>query len=103
VTMVTAADIRAALAEVEDPELPIGIVDLGLVRSVAIDGTTVRVGITFTSIACPCTDILREDIQARLQRLDGVTDVEVEDLFEAWSRDDMTEAGRMALLALGVT
>jgi len=96
-------DVLAALAEVQDPELPIGIVDLGLVRSVAVDGDTVRVGITFTSIACPCTDMLREDIQARLRRLDGVTDVEVEEVFEAWSREDMTEEGRLALLALGVT
>jgi len=96
-------DVRAALAEVEDPELPISIVDLGLVRSVAVDGDTVRVGITFTSIACPCTDMLREDIQERLRRLDGVTDVEVDEVFEAWSREDMTEEGRLALLALGVT
>jgi metal-sulfur cluster biosynthetic enzyme len=96
-------DVRAALAEVEDPELPISIVDLGLVRSVAVDGDTVRVGITFTSIACPCTDMLREDIQERLRRLDGVTDVEVEEVFEAWSREDMTEEGRLALRALGVT
>jgi metal-sulfur cluster biosynthetic enzyme len=96
-------DVRAALAEVEDPELPISIVDLGLVRSVAVDGDTVRVGITFTSIACPCTDMLREDIQERLRRLDGVADVEVEEVFEAWSREDMTEEGRLALLALGVT
>jgi metal-sulfur cluster biosynthetic enzyme len=96
-------DVRAALAEVEDPELPISIVDLGLVRSVAVDGDTVRVGITFTSIACPCTDMLREDIQERLRRLDGVTDVEVDEVFEAWSREDMTEEGRLALRALGVT
>jgi len=101
--MVAADDVRAALAEVEDPELPINIVDLGLVRSVMVDGTTVRVGITFTSIACPCTDMLREDVQARLQQLDGVTDVEVEEVFEPWSRDDMTEEGRLALLTLGVT
>ena len=102
-TMVAADDVRAALAEVQDPELPVSIVDLGLVRSVTVDGTTVRVGITFTSIACPCTDVLREDVQARLQRLDGVAHVEVEEVFEPWSRDDMTEEGRLALLALGVT
>jgi metal-sulfur cluster biosynthetic enzyme len=103
VTMVELADVRAALAEVQDPELPVGIVDLGLVRSVTVDGGAVRVGITFTSIACPCTDVLSEDIRARLRQLDGVTDVEVEEVFEAWSRDDLTEEGRLALLALGVT
>jgi metal-sulfur cluster biosynthetic enzyme len=103
VSAISEAEVLAALAEVSDPELPVSIVDLGLVRSVAVDGETVRVGITFTSIACPCTDLLREDIQARLRELDGVADVEVEELFEPWSRDDMTEEGRLALLALGVT
>ncbi|HEX6674778.1 MAG TPA: metal-sulfur cluster assembly factor [Actinomycetes bacterium] len=101
--MVAADDVRAALAEVEDPELPINIVDLGLVREVTVEGTTVRVGITYTTIACPCTDVLREDVEARLRRLDGVTDVQVEEVFEPWSRDDVTEEGRLALLALGVT
>jgi metal-sulfur cluster biosynthetic enzyme len=101
--MVAADDVRAALAEVQDPELPVGIVDLGLVRSVTVDGGTVRVGITFTSIACPCTDVLSDDIRARLRQLDGVTEVEVEEVFEPWSRDDLTEEGRLALLALGVT
>jgi metal-sulfur cluster biosynthetic enzyme len=101
--MISRDDVLAALTEVEDPELPIGIVDLGLVRSVAVDGGTVRVGITFTSIACPCTDMLSEDIRARLRQLDGVTEVEVEEVFEAWSRDDLTEEGRLALLALGVS
>jgi metal-sulfur cluster biosynthetic enzyme len=100
--MVSVDDVRAALAEVTDPELPVGIVDLGLVRSIAVDGDRVTVGLTFTSIACPCTDLLREDVEARLRRLDGVAHVEVEELFEPWSRDDMTEDGRLALRALGV-
>jgi metal-sulfur cluster biosynthetic enzyme len=102
VSAVTSEEVLAALAEVQDPELPVGIVDLGLVRSVAVDGDAVRVGITFTSIACPCTDVLREDVEARLRRLDGVASVQVEELFEPWSRDDLTEEGRLALRALGV-
>jgi metal-sulfur cluster biosynthetic enzyme len=101
--MPSADDVRAALAEVEDPELGVGIVDLGLVRSVAVDGDQVTVGLTFTSIACPCTDVLREDVEARLLRLDGVARVRVEDVFEPWSMDDVTEEGRLALLAIGVT
>ncbi|HZA82855.1 MAG TPA: metal-sulfur cluster assembly factor [Actinomycetes bacterium] len=101
--MVAEAAVWAALGEVQDPELPVGIVDLGLVRSVRVDGAAVTVGITFTSIACPCTDVLVEDVAARLGRLDGVARVEVEELFEPWSREDVSEAGRIALLALGVT
>jgi metal-sulfur cluster biosynthetic enzyme len=84
VSGLTEAQVLAALAEVQDPELPVGIVDLGLVRSVAVDGDAVRVGIAFTSIACPCTDVLLEDV------------------FEPWSRDHLTEEGRLALRALGV-
>ena len=101
--MVAEAAVWAALAEVQDPELPVGIVDLGLVRSVRVQGGTVTVGITFTSIACPGTDLLTEDVQARLGRLEGVTGVEVEELFEPWSRQDLTEEGRLAIRALGVT
>ena len=101
--MVVEAAVWAALAEVQDPELPVGIVDLGLVRSVRVDGADVTVGITFTSIACPCTDLLADDIQDRLGRLDGVAGVRVEELFEPWSRDDLSEDGRVALRALGVT
>ena len=101
--MVDEAAVWAALAEVQDPELPVGIVDLGLVRALRVEGGTVRVGLTFTSIACPCTDVLVEDVQARLGRLEGVAGVEVEELFEPWSREDMTEEGRIALRALGVT
>jgi metal-sulfur cluster biosynthetic enzyme len=71
VSEATADDVRAALAEVEDPELPVSIVDLGLVRSIVVEGSSVRVGITFTSLACPCTELLREDVEARLRRLDG--------------------------------
>jgi metal-sulfur cluster biosynthetic enzyme len=103
VSVVSADDVRAALAEVDDPELPVNIVDLGLVRSVAVDGDLVTVGLTFTSIACPCTDVLIEDVAARLRRLDGVGRVEVREVFEPWSRDDVTEEGRLALRALGVT
>ena len=100
---VSEAEVLAALAEVQDPELPVSIVDLGLVRAIAVDGDRVTVGLTFTSIACPCTDVLREDVEARLRRLDGVAHVTVEEVFEPWSREDVTEAGRLALLALGVT
>jgi metal-sulfur cluster biosynthetic enzyme len=100
--MASAEQVRAALAEVEDPELAVGIVDLGLVRSVAVGGDQVTVGLTYTSIACPCTDVLREEVEARLLRLDGVARVQVEDVFEPWSMDDVTEEGRLALLAIGV-
>lgn len=102
--MVTEGAVRAALAEVEDPELPVGIVDLGMVRRVAVDRDRgrVTVGLTYTSIACPCVDLIREDVVARVGRLEGVEEVVVEDVLEAWSRDDVTPQGRELLRALAV-
>lgn len=102
--MVTEGAVRAALAEVEDPELPVGIVDLGMVRRVTVDRDRGRVivGLTYTSIACPCVDLIREDVVDRVGRLEGVEEVVVEDVLEAWSRDDVTPQGRELLRALAV-
>jgi metal-sulfur cluster biosynthetic enzyme len=99
---VTEEAVRAALAEVHDPELPVSVVDLGLVRGVDIAGDQVTVRMTFTSIACPCTDVIKEDVGARLSALDGVGSVRVEEVFERWSREDMTDEGRLILRTLAV-
>ncbi len=56
--MATEAEVRAALADVHDPELPVSVVDLGLIRGIQVEGTAVTVRMTFTSIACPCTEVL---------------------------------------------
>jgi metal-sulfur cluster biosynthetic enzyme len=101
--MTTPDEVRAALADVEDPELPISVVDLGLVRGVSVsEEGAVTVRMTFTSIACPCTDLLKEDVARRVGGLDGVADVVVEEVFEAWTRDDVSEEGREILRALAV-
>ena len=86
----------------EDPELPIGIVDLGLVRELDVAAGRVRVGITYTSLACPCVEILREDVHDAVAALPDVVDVEVADVLEPWSRDDLTPAGVEMLRAVAV-
>ncbi|MHA6799583.1 metal-sulfur cluster assembly factor [Bounagaea algeriensis] len=100
--MPTEAEIIEALRDVEDPELPVSIVDLGLVRGIDIDGTSVTVRMTFTSVACPCTHMIVEDVEERLLRLDAVDGARVQEVFEAWSREDVTPEGRAALAALAV-
>jgi metal-sulfur cluster biosynthetic enzyme len=94
--------VRAALLEVEDPELPISVVDLGLVRGIDIEGRTVTVRMTFTSIACPCTDLIKQDVADRVGALPGVTGAVVEEVFEGWSRADISAEGRQILRALAV-
>lgn len=96
------AALEAALRSVEDPEVPVSLVDLGLVREVTVAEGHVRVGITYTSIACPCNEMIRDDLVAALTVVPQVREVEVEDLFLPWSRADVTPEGRELLRAVAV-
>jgi metal-sulfur cluster biosynthetic enzyme len=91
-----------ALRDVNDPEYPISIVDMGLVRGVEMDGSTARVRITYTSMGCPCTELIKEDVRNRLLQEDGVEDVEIVETFEEWKREHMTRRGVRALRSMGV-
>ncbi len=101
--MPTPAQVQEALRDVMDPELPVSIVDLGLVRGVEVQDDTVRVRLTFTSLGCPCTDLIREEVQERLLRLPGVARVEVEEVFEPWSVRDISPQGIITLRQMGIT
>ena len=70
--------IRAALAGVNDPEIKRPITELGMVDDVRVSGTSVTVRILLTVSACPMRDTLTRDVTAAVQRLEGVTDVDVE-------------------------
>lgn len=94
--------VLGALLAVEDPELPVGIVDLGLVRQLDIAHGDVRVGLTYTSLSCPCVEMIREDVVTAVGAVPGVADVEVVDRLEPWSRDDVTELGRALLKTVAV-
>jgi metal-sulfur cluster biosynthetic enzyme len=96
------AVVWAALEQVEDPELPLSIVDLGLVRRLEISDRRVRVGVTYTSLACPCNEMIREDIEGALAAVPGVEAVTVDEVLEPWSREDVTPQGRALLRAVAV-
>jgi metal-sulfur cluster biosynthetic enzyme len=98
----TVAEIRAALREVLDPEYPVSLVDLGLVRGVAFDGTTARVDISYCSLGCPCIELIDADVEERLLQLDGVERVEVRESFEPWTRRDISRKGLALLRESGV-
>jgi metal-sulfur cluster biosynthetic enzyme len=99
----TVAEIEQALAETLDPEYPVGLVDLGLVRGVSLEGTTARVKIAYCSLGCPCVQLIESDIEERLLRLDGVDRVEVQEVFEPWTRQDISANGLRILRQVGVT
>ena len=96
---------RRALYEVADPELPISIVDLGLVRGVSADETTgyVTVELTFTATACPCMDFIRWDVRERLLEEAGVSNVSIETVWDPpWTTASISERGRELLGGFGV-
>ena len=93
-----------ALREVMDPEIPISLVDLGLIYDVRRDGGTVEVDLTFTATACPCMAFIHFDIRDRLQREPGVDEVVVNEVWTpAWTKARITPEGREALRTFGVS
>ena len=95
-------DVERALADVLDPEYPVSLVDLGLIRGVEIDEGTARVSIAYCSLGCPCISLIEQDVQERLLQLDGVERVEVVESFEPWTRKDISVHGLAQLRRVGV-
>jgi metal-sulfur cluster biosynthetic enzyme/ribosomal protein L22 len=96
--------VREALAEVIDPDLGVNIVDLGFVRTVAVEGRTAVITMTLTSAACPLTGILEDQIRAGLAPLGDVDDFRVDwQWIPAWRPADITDSGREQLRAIGFT
>jgi ring-1,2-phenylacetyl-CoA epoxidase subunit PaaD len=91
--------IRAVLAEVADPEIPvISVVELGIVRSVEPD----RIAITPTYTGCPATQVIERDIRDALDDA-GYRHVAVETVLSpAWTTDWITPEGRTKLHAYGI-
>jgi metal-sulfur cluster biosynthetic enzyme len=100
--MVTETRVRSALLEVMDPEHPVSVVDMGLVRGVEIQGSAVRVDVAYCSLGCPCIALIEDDIRERLLRLDDVEHVEVCEVFDHWTRRDISARGLKLLQASGV-
>ncbi|WP_267162218.1 metal-sulfur cluster assembly factor [Halovenus salina] len=94
----TEDDIWEALTDVEDPELPVSLVDLGLIRGVELEDGHVAVQMTLTYTGCPAREIMLTMVERRLELLDGVESATAElDYTEPWSPEDMTDEGREQL------
>ena len=96
---VDAHQVHEALATVYDPEIPVNIVDLGLVYQCDIDSDgVVRLEMTLTAPGCGMGPVLVEDVKSRLSQVPNVKGVEVELVFDPpWSRDMMTEEAQLEL------
>lgn len=89
-------DIRAAVAQVNDPEYPdVSIVDLGLVESIELDGSVATVGLIPTFSGCPALDMIATDVRRSVLSLTDATDCDVRWLAgPVWSTDRLTSAAR---------
>src|SRR5437867_7322421 len=95
-------EIERALADVLDPEYPVSLVDMGLVRDVEINAGTAKVAISYCSLGCPCIALIEHDIEERLLRLEGIDRVEVVESFEPWTRKNLSRKGLTLLRHAGV-
>jgi metal-sulfur cluster biosynthetic enzyme len=93
----------AALAEVQDPEMPVNLVDLGVIYGVTETNGLVEVDLTFTAMGCPASDFILEDVRERLMCEDGVREVRVNVVWDPpWTVARMTQEGRDALEVWGL-
>ncbi len=92
-----------ALKDVQDPEMPINIVDLGLVYGVRRRDEMVEVDLTFTAMGCPAYEFLIADVRERLLREPGVEEVIVKVVWDPpWTSAMLTQDGRDALQMWGL-
>ena len=95
------AQVWEALAEIPDPEIPvISLVDLGVVKTVRVDGDDVHVEFTPTFLGCPALEVMRDAMTAKVRELGAKPHVDVV-LDDSWSTDRITPEGRQKLRASG--
>ena len=96
--MPTKDDVKEALRQVEDPELGMDIVDLGLLYDVEVEGQRVKVTHSLTSMGCPVGPLIQEDINRVTSELPGVEDVDVELTWDPpWTPDKMSDDAKFIL------
>ncbi|GHO68669.1 hypothetical protein KSC_075610 [Ktedonobacter sp. SOSP1-52] len=93
-----------ALRDVMDPELPISVVDMGLIVAIERHDSHVAVQLTFTAMGCPATDFILEDVRERLLREPGIEQVEIEVVWDpAWTKARLSEEGIDIMRTWGVS
>jgi metal-sulfur cluster biosynthetic enzyme len=94
----TRDEVIEALRQVEDPELGMDIVDLGLLYDVEVQGPRVKVTHSLTSMGCPVGPLIQEDINRVARELPGVEHVDVELTWDPpWTPDKMSDDAKFIL------
>jgi metal-sulfur cluster biosynthetic enzyme len=96
--MVTQEQVFEVLRDCYDPELPVNIVDLGLVYDVAVQDDNVKVVMTLTARGCPAHTFISESVRMRLARIPGVKSADVQVVWDPpWDISRMSEVAKRRL------
>jgi metal-sulfur cluster biosynthetic enzyme len=86
------------LRTVYDPEIPVNLLDLGLIYARRVEGRRVSIDMTLTAPACGMGDVLRAEVAQRLRQVPNVDGVEVNLVFTPpWNRSMLSEAAKLEL------
>jgi metal-sulfur cluster biosynthetic enzyme len=99
------ARLWLALRDVEDPEIPISVVGMGLIVSIAYRAASrsVDLELTFTAMGCPAMEFIEDDIRERLLREPDVDEVRIEVVWDpVWTRSRIREDARARMRELGI-
>jgi metal-sulfur cluster biosynthetic enzyme len=96
--MPTKEEVFEALRQVEDPELGMDIVELGLLYDVEVAGPRVKITHSLTSMGCPAGPMIQEDINRTALEIPGIEDVEIELTWDPpWTPERMSDDAKFIL------
>lgn len=95
----TEEKIVKMLRTVYDPEIPVNIYDLGLIYKIDVaENGLLNIDMTLTAPNCPAVDFIVEDVKMKAGSVEGITNVEVNIVFEpAWDKEMMSEEAKLEL------
>ena len=101
--MTVEARLWEALTEVEDPEIPISVVGMGLIVAIDFADGVVDLKLTFTAMGCPAMEFIQDDIRERLMQEPEVEEVRIEVVWDpVWTRKMIREDARETMRGLGI-
>jgi metal-sulfur cluster biosynthetic enzyme len=97
------ARLWTALQDVEDPEIPISVVNMGLIVAIDYADRVVDLKLTFTAMGCPAMEFIQDDIRERLLQEDDVDEVRIEIVWDpVWTRKMIREEAKDRMRELGI-
>jgi metal-sulfur cluster biosynthetic enzyme len=93
-----------ALREVIDPEIPVSVVDMGLIVAIEQHNKRVDLQLTFTAMGCPAMDFIMDDIRQRLLQEEGIEQVNIEVVWDpVWTKARLSEEGIEIMRTWGIS